>query len=136
MLSKVLFEITPPPIFGIWTIFLPPPPPKFDHVCHFIRILLGSYNKSPPFSACRRSFCPPKLTKSINHFIQILLGPIFNFERRTPTDFYPECPHPPTPTPPGNNNTTDLVGGGGGVGEGGGWIVVLWLYIRYMIFIV
>ena len=30
--------------------------------------LVGSCFQSPPFSACRRSFCPPKLTKSINLF--------------------------------------------------------------------
>ena len=41
-------------------------------------------------------FCPPNLTK-VSHFIQILLGPILNFKRCTPTDFQPErlCTHPP-----------------------------------------
>ena len=37
----------------------------------------------------------------IYHFIQILLGPILNFERCTPTDFDPECPPPPPPPPRG-----------------------------------
>ena len=46
--------------------------------------------RNPPFSACRRSFCPK--IDQIYNFIQILLGPILNFEPRTPTDFYPECP--------------------------------------------
>ena len=76
----------------------------------------------PPFSASGRSFCPPKIwpclpfysdlvgshfetphfqhvddlfapqIDQIYNFIQILLGPILNFEPRTPTDFYPECP--------------------------------------------
>ena len=48
--------------------------------------------RNPPFSACRRSFCPN--IDQIYNFIQILLGPILNFEPRTPTDFYPECPPP------------------------------------------
>ena len=39
-------------------------PPKFDHVYHFIQILLGPISK-PTFSACKKIFCPPKLTKSI-----------------------------------------------------------------------
>ena len=43
--------------------------------------------RSPPISACIRSFCPQK--DQIYHFIQILLGPILNFERCTPTDFDP-----------------------------------------------
>ena len=36
-------------------------------------------------------FLPPKIYQ-IYQFIQNLLGPILNFEQRTPTDFYPECP--------------------------------------------
>ena len=47
--------------------------------------------RNPPFSACRRSFCPQ--IDQIYNFIQILLGPILNFEPRTPTD-------PPPPPPP------------------------------------
>ena len=62
------------PHFGIWAIFLPNP-------------------KIGP--------CLPFLPFQIYHFIQILLGPILNFERHTPTDFYLECaPNPPTTTPP------------------------------------
>ena len=59
--SQLVCAAVLPPFFGIWTIFLPP---KFDHIYHFIQILLGPISK-PPFSACRRSFCPPKLTKSV-----------------------------------------------------------------------
>ena len=44
-------------------------------------------------------FAPPpqkkkkkkKKNDQIYHFIKILLGPVLNFERRTPTDLYPEC---------------------------------------------
>ena len=39
-------------------------PQKFDLVYHFIQILLGLI-LNPLFSACRQSFWPPKLTKSI-----------------------------------------------------------------------
>ena len=52
----------------------------------------------------RRGFAPPHFRHlddlfapqidQIYNFIQILLGPILNFEPRTPTDFYPECPPP------------------------------------------
>ena len=38
----------------------------------------------PKFSTSGRSFCSPKCDQ-ICHFIQILLGPILNLERRTPT---------------------------------------------------
>ena len=39
-------------------------------------------------------FLPPKFDH-VYHFIQILLGRILNFERRTPTDFYPDLKMPP-----------------------------------------
>ena len=89
--------------------------------------------QNPPFSVCRQSFWPsppppppppPPPQKKIDlifHFIQIVLGPILNFERGTPTDFYPECPPstphphhhpPPTPTPPPTlNSSLGLAGG-------------------------
>ena len=47
--------------------------------------------RSPTFSARRRSFCPPNWP-NLSFFFQILLGPVLNFELRTPTDFDPECP--------------------------------------------
>ena len=57
------------PIFGIWMIFLPtPPPPPPPPNLTMSTILFRSCRVpflSPPFSACRRSFCPSKLTKSI-----------------------------------------------------------------------
>ena len=68
-------------------------PPKFDHVYHFIQILLGPISKPPNFQHVD-DLLAPKIDQIYN-FIQILLGPILNFEPRTPTDFYPECPPPP-----------------------------------------
>ena len=65
-------------------------PPKFDHVYHFIQILLGPISKPPNFQHVD-DILAPKIDQIYN-FIQILLGPILNFEPRTPTDFYPECP--------------------------------------------
>ena len=65
-------------------------PPKFDHVYHFIQILLGPISKAPIFRMLT-IFFRPQIDK-FYHSIQILLGPILNFEWRTPTDFYPECP--------------------------------------------
>ena len=68
-------------------------PPKFDHVCHLIQILLGPISK-----ACRRCFCPPKFTKSIISF-RSWLSPFLNFERRTPLpvdQFYTPPPPPST----------------------------------------
>ena len=38
-------------------------------------------------------FLPTQIYQ-IYHYIQILLGPISNFERRTPTDFYPSASPP------------------------------------------
>ena len=67
-------------------------PPKFDHVYHFIQILLGPISKPPNFQHVDDLFAPK--IDQIYNFIQILLGPISNFEPRTPTDFYPECPPP------------------------------------------
>ena len=85
-----------PPIFGIWMIFLTP---KFDHVYHFIQILLGPISKAPHFQHVDVFFAP-KIDQLI-HFIQILLGPILNFEH--PYCFLPGVPHPP---PPGTNAHT------------------------------
>ena len=55
------------------------------------------FRKLPIFSTVDDIFAPQ--IDQIYHFIQILLGPILNFERRTPADFCPEC-HPPPPPPP------------------------------------
>ena len=49
--------------------------------------------EAPHFQHVDALFAPQ--IDQIYHFIQILLGPILNFERRTPTDFDPECPPPP-----------------------------------------
>ena len=56
--------------------------------------------RTPPVSACRRYFCPPKLTKSIIYFIQILLGSNFEFQTAHPYEFYTPPPPPPPPPPP------------------------------------
>ena len=53
--------------------------------------------RSPTFSACRSSFCPPNWPNL--SFYSDLLGPVLNFEWRPPTDFDPECPPPPPPPP-------------------------------------
>ena len=62
---------------GMCCGFAPPHPSHFQHLDDFL--------------PHKRSFWPPNLTQ-VYHFYQILLGPIFNFMRWTPTDFYPECP--------------------------------------------
>ena len=51
-----------------------------------------SHFETPHFQHVDDLFAPK--IDQIYNFIQILLGPIFNFEPRTPTDFYPECPPP------------------------------------------
>ena len=60
--------------------------------------------RSPPFSACRRSFCPPNWLNL--SFYSDLVGSILNFEQHTPTDFDPEWP-PPTPPPSPPPHPTD-----------------------------
>ena len=46
--------------------FCPHPLPLIIWPClQFYSDLVGLYLESPPFSACRQSFCPPKLTKSL-----------------------------------------------------------------------
>ena len=61
----------------------------------FYSELVGSHFEAPHFQQVDALFAPPpKLTKSIILFrscwvIQILLGPVLNFERRNPTDFDP-----------------------------------------------
>ena len=65
-------------------------PLKFDHVYHFIQILLGPISKPPNFQHVEDLFAPK--IDQIYNFIQILLGPILNFEPCTLTDFYTECP--------------------------------------------
>ena len=58
---------------------------------------MRSYEKTllvyPPhfqdLDACGWSFCPPNLI-TVYHLIQILLGSILKFKRRSPTGFYPE----------------------------------------------
>ena len=44
------------------------PPTNFDHVYHFIQILLGPISKAPHFQHVDDLFAPPKLTKSIISF--------------------------------------------------------------------
>ena len=85
----------PPPFSASGRSFYPP---KFDHVYHFIQILLGLISKAPHFQYVDNLFAPQ--IEKIYRFIQILLGPILNFERRTPNDFDLECPPPPPPPPP------------------------------------
>ena len=87
-----------PPIFGIWTIFLPP---KIWPCVPFYSDLVGSHFEAPHFQHVDDLFASK--FDQIYHFIQILLGPILNFERCTPTDFDPECAPPPPPPPSGEN---------------------------------
>ena len=72
-------------------------PPKFDHVYHFIQILLGPISKAPIFNMYT-IFLPSKFDQ-IYHFIQILLG---HFELRAahPYWFLPGVPPPPPPPTP------------------------------------
>ena len=59
-----------------------------------------SFTQKPPIFSMWTILLPPKLSKfhkSRYCFIKILLGPILNFKRRTPTDFDPECFVPPPP---------------------------------------
>ena len=64
--------------------------PKFNHVYHFIQILVGPISETPIFRMLT-IFLPPKLTKS-TILSRSCWVPFLNFEWRTPTDFYPECP--------------------------------------------
>ena len=70
------------PIFGIWTIFLPP---QIWPCLPFYSDLVGSHFETPHFQHVDDLFVPK--IDQIYNFIQILLGPILNFEPRTPTDF-------------------------------------------------
>ena len=56
----------------------------------FYSDLVGSHFEAPHFQHVDALFAPQ--IDQIYNFIQILLGPVLNFERRTPTDFDPECP--------------------------------------------
>ena len=48
------------------------------------------HSENPHFQHVDDLFTPK--IDQIYNLIQIFLGPILNFEPRTPTDFYPECP--------------------------------------------
>ena len=54
----------------------------------FYSDLVGSHFEAPHFQHVDAIFAPQ--IDQIYHFIQILLGPVLNFERRIPTDFDPE----------------------------------------------
>ena len=54
--------------------------------------------RSPTFSACRPSFCPPNWPN--RSFYSDLVGSRFELQAAHPYWFCPEC-RPPTPTPPG-----------------------------------
>ena len=63
-----------------------------------------SHFEAPHFQHVDDLFVPK--IDQIYHFIQILLGPILNFERCTPTDFDPECPPPASSLPAISEMTT------------------------------
>ena len=96
-------------------------PPKFDHVYHFIQILLGLISKAPLFQYVD-DLIAPQIGK-IYRFIQNLLGPILNFERRTPPpDHIPDSKVHGAhlgPVGPMWAPWTLLSGPGGGGGVGG-----------------
>ena len=64
-------------------------PPKIWPCLLFYSDLVGSHFEAPHFQHVDALFAPQ--IDQIYHFIKILLGPILNFQRRTPTDFDPEC---------------------------------------------
>ena len=55
--------------------------------------------RSPPFSACRRSFCPPNWPNL--SFYSDLVGSHFELRAVHPYWFWPGVPPPPPPPPPG-----------------------------------
>ena len=88
--SRYALRFFPP---MIWTIFLPP---KLRPRLPFYSDLVGSHFEYPPFSACSRSFCLPKLTKFIISFTSCWVP--FWTSSCDPADFYPECRPPGQPT--------------------------------------
>ena len=61
--------------------------PKIWPCLLFYSDLVGSHFEAPHFQHIDAPFAPQ--IDQIYHFIQILLGPVLNFERRNPTDFDP-----------------------------------------------
>ena len=80
----------------IWTIFLSP---QIWPCLPFYSDLVGSHFESSPSSACRRSFYPPKLTKSIISF-RTCWVPFWTSSDAPLLIFTLSAPPPPPPPPP------------------------------------
>ena len=74
--------------------FCPPPPPPIWPCLPFYSDLVGSHFKSPPFSVCRRSFCPQNWV--ILSFYSDLVGSHFELRAAHPYWFcLTRSPPPP-----------------------------------------